>query len=132
MKRERTGSCGNTGGLLRYKRYIEESKRIMREKIVGVFSYISGEMGTTPEGIAWYVNGTRTHEYPAVGDDPARFPWKVPFYLMVDMQLGGRWVGEVDESALPAAMHVDWIRFYSGSRGGKVFSKFVDPSKAKR
>ena len=28
------------------------------------------------------------------------------------MQLGGKWVGEVDESTLPVRMYIDWIRVY--------------------
>jgi len=79
----------------------------------------------TPERIVWTVNGKATHSYDKVGDDPARFPWTTPFYLMIDMQLGGSWVGEIDEDTLPTAMHVDWVKFYSGSRGGKTFTEFV-------
>lgn len=82
----------------------------------------------TPERIVWKVNGKRTHSYAKVGDDPVRFPWTDPFYLMIDMQLGGKWVGSVDESALPVAMYVDWVKFYSGSRDGRQFSEFVRPA----
>ena len=83
----------------------------------------------TPEEIVWRVNGKRTHSYARKGDDPARYPWTEPFYLMIDMQLGGSWVGPVDESTLPVAMQVDWVKFYSGSRNGKQFSEFVRPSR---
>lgn len=34
------------------------------------------------------------------------------FYLLLDMQLGGSWVGEVDPSDLPVEMEIDWVRFY--------------------
>ncbi len=83
----------------------------------------------TPEQIVWKVNGRETHKYPRVGNDPVRFPWTVPFYLKIDMQLGGKWVGAVDEKTLPTAMHVDWVKFYSGSRGGKTFTEFLKPGK---
>ena len=83
----------------------------------------------TPEQIVWKVNGKTTHSYAKVGDDHARFPWTTPFYLMIDMQLGGEWVGAIDESTLPTAMHVDWVKFYSGSRDGKTFTEFVDKMK---
>ena len=79
----------------------------------------------TPERIAWTVNGKVTHSYSKVGDDPIRYPWTVPFYLMIDMQLGGKWVGAVDEKTLPTAMHVDWVKIYSGSRGGKTFTELL-------
>ena len=81
----------------------------------------------TPEKIVWTVNGRKTHSYAKVGDDPVRYPWTSPFYLMIDMQLGGSWVGPVDESTLPVAMHVDWVKFYSGTRAGKTITEFVRP-----
>ena len=81
----------------------------------------------TPEKIVWTVNGRKTHSYAKVGDDPERYPWTSPFYLMIDMQLGGSWVGSVDESTLPVAMHVDWVKFYSGARAGKTITEFVRP-----
>ena len=48
---------------------------------------------------------------------------------MIDMQLGGQWVGAIDESTLPTAMHVDWVKIYSGSRNGKTFTEFLKPAK---
>ena len=27
---------------------------------------------------------------------------------MIDMQLGGEWVGRVDMDTLPVSMHIDW------------------------
>ena len=35
-----------------------------------------------------------------------------PYYLLIDMQLGGNWVGAVDPAGLPVEMLVDWVRFY--------------------
>lgn len=83
----------------------------------------------TPERIAWTVNGRYTHSYSKKGGDPDQFPWTSAFYLMMDMQLGGSWVGAVDESTLPTAMHVDWVRFYEGSRAGRKFTEFERPGK---
>lgn len=83
----------------------------------------------TPESIVWTVNGEVTHSYRKVGDDPLRYPWTTPFFLMIDMQLGGEWVGRVDMNTLPVSMHIDWVKFYEGSKGGVVFSEFVMPTK---
>lgn len=83
----------------------------------------------TPERIVWTVNGKPTHSYANVGDDPSRYPWTEPFYLMIDMQLGGKWVGSVDEATLPVAMHVDWVKFYKGTRKGKPLTEFVRPGR---
>ncbi len=84
----------------------------------------------TPDAIVWTVNGEPTHSYRKVDDDPLKFPWTVPFYLMIDMQLGGEWVGEVDESALPVSLHVDWVKFYEGSKEDVTFREFVRPAQS--
>ena len=31
-------------------------------------------------------------------------------YLLIDMQLGGAWVGSVDPNDLPVEMEIDWVR----------------------
>ena len=82
----------------------------------------------TPERLVWTVNGKVAHVYPNVGNGHGRWPFENPFFMIIDMQLGGSWVGKVDESTLPTAMHIDWIRFYHGSRNGKRFSEmgFMD------
>jgi len=73
----------------------------------------------TPEQLVWKVNDRCTHVYRRQGNATRQFPWTKPFYLILDMQLGGDWVGGVDLSTLPVAMHVDWVEFYSLLRNGK-------------
>jgi beta-glucanase (GH16 family) len=71
-------------------------------------------------GIEWYpnklvytVNGKTTYEYPKLeGVDAAQWPFDQPFYVMLDQQLGGGWVGEIDPKDLPVKVFVDWIRLY--------------------
>ena len=84
----------------------------------------------TPDKIVWRVNGRQTHSYRKVGDSRERWPWDAPFYLMIDMQLGGKWVGEVDESTLPVEMQVDWVKFYQLTLGGKRTSEFTKPGRS--
>ncbi len=67
----------------------------------------------TPELLVWTVNGVPTHVYPNTHTHPDQYPWTTPFYLKIDMQLGGDWVGAVDESTLPTEMLVDWVKFYA-------------------
>ena len=81
----------------------------------------------TPEKLVWRVNGSLTHRYFKVGEDRLRWPWDSPFYILLDMQLGGNWVGPVDPATLPVAMHVDWIKFYRLKRGNKRISTFSRP-----
>ena len=81
----------------------------------------------SPDRIVWRVNGALTHSYPKVSGEQDRWPWTVPFYLMIDMQLGGSWVGPVEGSTLPVAMHVDWVKFYQLTQGARRISEFSRP-----
>lgn len=67
-----------------------------------------------PDSLSFYINDTHTFTYPRIETDkPWQFPYAdAPFYLLIDMQLGGDWVGEVDPADLPVEMAVDWVRFY--------------------
>jgi beta-glucanase (GH16 family) len=66
-----------------------------------------------PDSIVWRVNGNRALCYPRIETDlDGQFPFDKPFYLLIDMQLGGSWVGEVNPNDLPVEMYIDWVRFY--------------------
>jgi beta-glucanase (GH16 family) len=63
--------------------------------------------------LIFYVNGNKTFEYPRISTDKeGQYPFTTPYYLLVDMQLGGSWVGDVDATQLPVEMEVDWVRVY--------------------
>ncbi len=67
-----------------------------------------------PDSLVFFVNGNRSLSYPRiVTDKEGQFPFSSgKFYLLLDMQLGGSWVGAVDTKDLPVEMEVDWVRFY--------------------
>lgn len=44
-----------------------------------------------------------------------QYPYFTSQYLIVDMQLGGSWVGNVGASELPVEMEVDWVKYYRPS-----------------
>lgn len=77
-----------------------------------------GEFNTF--GLEWYqdkivftVNGQSTFTYPKVNNvDPSQWPFDQPFYLLIDQQLGGSWVGNVNSHQLPVQMIVDWVKVY--------------------
>ena len=96
----------------------------MRKGAIKANAWNTYTLEWTPEKIVWRVNGKITHSYPKTDESHDRWPWDTPFYLMLDMQLGGSWVGEIDETTLPVEMRVDWIKFYSLTRGGKRISEF--------
>lgn len=65
------------------------------------------------DSVVLFVNRERTLCYPRIHPENSDwFPFNKPFYLLVDMQLGGSWVGDVNEKDLPVEMEVDWVRFY--------------------
>ncbi len=71
-------------------------------------------------GISWYpdriefqLNGRTTFTYPRVqGVDASQWPYDQPFYILIDQQLGGDWVGRVHAEDLPVQMVVDWVKVY--------------------
>ncbi len=66
-----------------------------------------------PDKIVFLINGEEAGVYPKINDGAdGQFPFYRPMYLMIDMQLGGKWVGEVDPADLPVEMEVDWVRYY--------------------
>lgn len=65
------------------------------------------------DSISLFVNDIKTLNYPRIKTDKeGQFPFNQDFYLLLDMQLGGKWVGAVDLKDLPIAMYIDWVRFY--------------------
>lgn len=68
-----------------------------------------------PDSVVFHINGARVNCYPrleAEADSLGQFPFYIPQYLLIDMQLGGSWVGPVDPADLPVEMEVDWARHY--------------------
>jgi beta-glucanase (GH16 family) len=67
-----------------------------------------------PDSLVFFINNIKTFTYPRIQTDKAeQFPFnKDKHYLLIDMQLGGSWVGKVNPKDLPVEMEVDWVRFY--------------------
>lgn len=70
-----------------------------------------------PDKLVFSINGKETFTYPRLPAEKknGQWPFVKPFYILVDMQLGGSWVGKVDPDQLPVEMHVDWVRVYKDS-----------------
>jgi len=66
-----------------------------------------------PDKLVFTLNGEKTFEYPRVeGVDASQWPYDQPFYILIDQQLGGSWVGEVNPADLPVHMIVDYVKVY--------------------
>jgi len=66
-----------------------------------------------PDKLVFTVNDQPTFTYPRIQTDtPGQWPYDQPFYLIIDMQLGGNWVGKIAEDQLPVQMEIDWVKVY--------------------
>lgn len=80
----------------------------------------------TPTALIWYVNGEETFRYEKTDcGDGDQWPFTTPFYFLLDMQLGGGWVGKVDVKTLPVRTWIDWIRVFAAEPEEKPPRKFV-------
>lgn len=65
------------------------------------------------DSLVFFVNGIKTFSYPRIETElEGQYPFDKPYYLLIDMQLGGSWVGGIDANELPVEMLVDWVRYY--------------------
>ncbi len=64
--------------------------------------------------VRFAIDGKETLRYNRLPDVDAasQFPYYQEWYLIIDMQLGGSWVGPVNPAELPVEMEVDWVRYY--------------------
>lgn len=66
-----------------------------------------------PDKLVFSLNGVETFSYPKVeGVDASQWPYDQSFYVLIDQQLGGSWVGEINPEDLPVSMIVDWVKVY--------------------
>lgn len=69
-----------------------------------------------PEKIVWYMDGTPYHEQEISSDGMHAF--HKPFYLLVNLAVGGNWPGYPDETTIfPQCLEVDYIRVYALKNG---------------
>lgn len=65
------------------------------------------------DSVSFIINDKLTFTYrrePEHG--PQQFPYDRPMYLLLDMQLGGDWVGRINPEELPYRYQIDYVRFY--------------------
>ncbi len=68
----------------------------------------------TPDYIRTYVDDSLYFEYQNEGLGESKWPYDKPFYLILNVAVGGAWgsVEGIDESAFPQTMEVDYVRVY--------------------
>ena len=74
-----------------------------------------------PDSLCFFVNDAKTFTYPRIVNDIApemnQFPFsELPFYFILSNQVGGGWVGPVEESDLPTELRIDWVKVFQSAR----------------
>ncbi|WP_430812351.1 MULTISPECIES: glycoside hydrolase family 16 protein [unclassified Carboxylicivirga] len=66
-----------------------------------------------PDSLVFHINHQRHFAYPRIEtQEEGQFPFDISQFLLIDMQLGGSWVGAVNPEDLPVEMEIDWVRHY--------------------
>jgi len=66
----------------------------------------------TPDVLKATVDDSLYFEYKNEGLGKTKWPYDKPFYLIINVAVGGAWGGEVDDSAFPQVMEVDYVKVY--------------------
>ena len=63
--------------------------------------------------IKWFLNGNLYHEASIAGGVNGTSEFQNTFFILLNMAIGGNWPGfDIDNSAFPAKMYVDYVRVY--------------------
>lgn len=66
--------------------------------------------------IDWFFDGVKYHTFlldeAGAGENN---PFRKPFYLLINLALGGSWGGEIDDAILPQKYLIDYVRVYQRS-----------------
>ena len=73
-----------------------------------------------PDSLVFSINGKHTFTYPKIHTDKkGQYPFGTPFYLLIDMQIEGDWVGKANPKDYPVEMRIDWVKMYQWVGDGK-------------
>lgn len=71
------------------------------------------EANWTPDSITFYVDGMEVYQFTPTKKNEETWPFNQPFYILVNMAIGGNFGGpEVDDSIFPAEYVIDYIKVY--------------------
>ena len=68
----------------------------------------------TAGSLRFLLDGTEVTTFANTGKGPHEWPFDKPFYLILNIAVGGDWGGAqgIDNASLPWKMLVDWVRVY--------------------
>ena len=70
-----------------------------------------------PDRIEFFYDDQPVHTFRKDGQPPEHWPFDQPFYLLLNLAIGGTWGGQhgVDDRLFPQSMDVDYVRVYETS-----------------
>lgn len=66
----------------------------------------------TPETISFLVDNEIYHTFSIDKTDPETNPFHRPFYIILNLALGGKWAGAIDQEIFPQKFIIDYVRVY--------------------
>lgn len=92
-----------------YKSYGGQTK-------VDVTKYHNYSVEWSPNSIKWFVDDTKYAEYDITNSVNGTNSYHKPFFILLNMAVGGNWPENPDSSTeFPAKMYVDYVRVYNDS-----------------
>jgi beta-glucanase (GH16 family) len=73
------------------------------------------EANWTPDKIDFFIDGDLYYTYTPASKDNEHWPYNTPFFIIMNVAIGGGFGGEVDPSVTEAKMEVDYVRVYTVS-----------------
>lgn len=86
---------------------------------IGVTAYHTYTIEWNASSIKWFVDGVQYNEANILNSINSTEEFHRNFFILFNFAIGGNWPGfNIDNSAFPAKMYVDWVRVYQDGGGG--------------
>ncbi len=73
-----------------------------------------------PNKINWYINNKLFHTVTPKSVGANKWVFNKPYFMILNLAMGGRFTGDLDPDLKSATMYVDYIRYYTINGQGKV------------
>jgi beta-glucanase (GH16 family) len=93
------------------------TQRTHFEEIPGVTDgFHEYAMDWTPGVIEFFIDGVSFQRWeknePGFVTDERGWPFDKPYYLIINLAIGGTWGGDIDPAQYPAEFPIDYVRHY--------------------
>lgn len=76
-------------------------------------NFKSYEIRWDENSITYYLDGVKQVEYiKDPNDDNEGWPYNKPYYLIINLAIGGSWGGKIDDNIIPATMQISSVEVY--------------------